>query len=97
MFFDENSDDYDIEFENEVQKQKYKELIKKLKQFYTNSYINEKSEYEETMKYRIEYVDCFTPVDEVNNIIRRNMDKFDMLTSKGYKLNFLTGEFKLPA
>jgi len=26
---------------------------------------------------------------------RRNMEKFDRLTDRGYRLNFVTGEFKL--
>lgn len=28
-------------------------------------------------------------------IKRRNMEKFDRLTNQGYKLDFITGEFKL--
>jgi len=31
------------------------------------------------------------PID----VKRRNMEKFDRLTEKGYKLDFVTGEFKL--
>jgi len=97
MFFDESSNNDDLEFEDEVQKQKYKDLISKLKKFYVNSYRKEKEEYKEVLKYRLEYVDYLTPPEEVSIIIKRNMDKFDDLTSRGYKLNLLTGEFKLSA
>lgn len=87
--------DEDFEFENEQQKEKYKDLIKKLKNFYIKSYKKEKESYEEYVKYRIEYVDAFTPNNQVSQTIKRNIDKFDDLTSRGYILNLLTGEFKL--
>jgi len=93
----EGGGDEDFDFENEEQKQKYKDLIKKLKNFYVSSYKKEKESYDEVMKYRLEYTDVFTPPGELSQIIKRNMDKFDDLTSRGYKLNLLTGEFKLSA
>jgi hypothetical protein len=93
MYYGGGGEDFD--FEDETQKKKYKELIKKLKNFYVSSYKKEKQQFEESMKYRLEYVDMFTPPEQVQQVINRNVEKFDSLTSRGYKLNFLTGEFKL--
>ena len=95
MYFDEGGGDEDFLFENEEQQKKYKDLIKKLKNFYVRSYESDRKRYEESLKYRLEYVDMFTPPEQVQKIINRNVDKFDDLTSKGFKLNLLTGEFKL--
>lgn len=41
------------------------------------------------------WLEEFSFYDHPNDVKKRNMDKFDRLTDKGYKLNFLTGQFTL--
>jgi hypothetical protein len=43
--------------------------------------------------YKLEPVSSLTMPREINNILNRNTDKFDRLTTQGYKLDFITGTF----
>lgn len=43
------------------------------------------------------WLEDFTIYDYVIEVQKRNMDKFDRLTDQGYKLDYMTGEFKLSA
>jgi len=43
------------------------------------------------------WLEDFTIYDYAIEVQKRNMDKFDRLTDQGYKLDYMTGEFKLSA
>lgn len=43
------------------------------------------------------WLEDFTIYDYAIEVQKRNMDKFDRLTDQGYRLDYMTGEFKLSA
>lgn len=43
------------------------------------------------------WLEDFTIYDYAIEVQKRNMDKFDRLIDQGYKLDYMTGEFKLSA
>lgn len=53
---------------------------------------NLKKNYKTNLDFQLEEYNLYEAPIEVK---KRNMEKFDRLTEKGYMLDFVTGEFKL--